>query len=73
MKATMDENGLITLAPDNPTEAYALKAWVEACQVVDKATGQAFIAPAILKVDTTWPPAAPITPRPNYGMPVVRP
>ena len=29
MKANLDKDGIITISPDNETESYALKKWVD--------------------------------------------
>lgn len=58
MKAEMDQNGLITIKPENGAEAFALKAWSESASVnVEdfKRCESAYFRSSKLLIDANFP------------------
>lgn len=66
MKADLNENGVMTLRPETPTEAYALKHWTEAAWLVREDPTRiegGHWRGSMLIVDTTVPNATKLTGR----------
>lgn len=57
MKATMNEDGVIRVEPENPVEAYALKQWSAQSFVFDDdEQGRCRVSGSKLIVSCEWPP-----------------
>jgi hypothetical protein len=59
MQAELDENGILTISPTTPTEAYAIKKWAEeAMKVLDDTRiywRQNKAAPKLIELISTCP------------------
>lgn len=68
MKATMDNQGVITLAAESSVEAYALTRWADESFVLiydEKLMESGFVRGSRLIVSTAWPPYIEPMPQPT--------
>jgi hypothetical protein len=54
MRAEINENGMLTLSPESPLEAFALRQWSDSYHV-DASDGKTTNS-SVLLIDASWPP-----------------